>query len=174
MVAAPVRPVRSGKPRVNHVFHRQCRDSYPSAVAGEGVYIVDGDGQRYLDASGGAAVSALGHGDAEVRDAIKQQLDRLEFAHTSFFSCEVAEQLADVLIAGAPRGLERVCFLSGGSEAIETALKLARQYFVETGHPERFRFIARRQSYHGTTLGALAVSGNPSRGGRLSRRCWRT
>ena len=98
-----------------------------------------------------------------MRDAIKQQLDRLEFAHTSFFTCEVAEQLADVLIASAPRGLERVCFLSGGSEAIETALKLARQYFVETDQPERSRFIARRQSYHGNTLGALAVSGNASR-----------
>ena len=148
---------------MTHVFHRQCRDDYPSAVAGDGVYIVAGDGRRYLDASGGAAVSVLGHGDPEVREAIKQQLNRLEFAHTSFFTCEAAEQLADVLIAGAPRGLERVCFLSGGSEAIETALKLARQYFVETGQPERSRFIARRQSYHGNTLGALAVSGNASR-----------
>ena len=127
------------------------------------MYIVDRDGRRYLDGSGGAAVSALGHSDAGVRQAIKDQVDTLAFAHTGFFTTDAAEQLADHLIAGAPAGIERVYFLSGGSEGVETALKMARQYFVEIGQPQRTRFIARRQSYHGNTLGALSVGGNKAR-----------
>ena len=105
-------------------------------------------------------MSCLGHGDREVTEAVKAQLDRLAFAHTGFFTSEPAEALADLLIAHAPAGLERVYLVSGGSEAVEAAIKLARQYFVETGRPERTRLIARRQSYHGNTLGALAVGGN--------------
>jgi adenosylmethionine-8-amino-7-oxononanoate aminotransferase len=145
---------------MSHVFHRQPRQDYPIAVAGEGIVLVDQAGRRYLDASGGAAVSCLGHGHPRVTRAIKDQLDRLAYAHTSFFTSAPAEQLADQLIAGAPEGIDRVYFVSGGSEAIEAALKLARQYFVEIGEPQRRHFIARRQSYHGNTLGALAVGGN--------------
>ena len=142
-----------------HVFGRG-GTPLPTAVAGDGCYIVDADGRRYLDGSGGAAVSCLGHSDAEVRAAIHAQLDRIAFAHTGFFTSEPAEDLADLLIEQAPEGIDRVYLLSGGSEAVEAAIKLARQYFLETGEPQRHRLIARRQSYHGNTLGALAAGGN--------------
>jgi adenosylmethionine-8-amino-7-oxononanoate aminotransferase len=145
---------------MTRVFHRNPREAYPVATRGEGVYLIDRDGKRYLDASGGAAVSCLGHSDAEVVRAIQEQLARLPFAHTSFFTNEPMEALADALIARAPAPLEKVYFVSGGSEAIEAALKLARQYFVEKGEPQRRYLIGRRQSYHGNTLGALAVGGN--------------
>jgi len=145
---------------VTRVFHRNPREAYPVAARGEGAYLIDRDGKRYLDASGGAAVSCLGHSDAEVVRAIQEQLARLPFAHTSFFTNEPMEALADALIAHAPAPLEKVYFVSGGSEAIEAALKLARQYFVEKGEPQRRYLIGRRQSYHGNTLGALAVGGN--------------
>ena len=148
---------------MSRIFQRRIGVDLPTAVRGEGMYIVDGAGKRYLDASGGAAVSCLGHSDADVRRAIKEQVDKLAFAHTGFFTSEPAEALADVLIEGAPAGIERVYFMSGGSEAVEAALKMARQYFLETGRPERARFIARRQSFHGTTLGALAVGGHRAR-----------
>jgi adenosylmethionine-8-amino-7-oxononanoate aminotransferase len=144
----------------SHVLHRDPRISYPVAVRGEGVYLFDRDGKRYLDASGGAAVSCLGHSDAAVVKAIQDQLAKLPFAHTSFFSNEPMEALADTLIRRAPPGFEKVYFVTGGSEAVEAALKLARQYFVEKGEPQRRHLIARRQSYHGNTLGALAVGGN--------------
>jgi adenosylmethionine-8-amino-7-oxononanoate aminotransferase len=145
---------------VTRVFHRDPRDTYPVAVRGEGAYLIDREGKRYLDASGGAAVSCLGHSDAAVVRAIQEQLARLPFAHTSFFTNEPMEALADALIARAPAPLDKVYFVSGGSEAIESALKLARQYFVEKGEPQRRYLIGRRQSYHGNTLGALAVGGN--------------
>jgi adenosylmethionine-8-amino-7-oxononanoate aminotransferase len=144
----------------SHVFGRSTRGSLPVAVRGEGCYIVDASGKRYLDGSGGAAVSCLGHSDEGVRAALHGQLDRIAFAHTGFFTTEVAEALADRLVAGAPEGIERVYLVSGGSEAVEAALKLARQYFLEIGEPSRHRVIARRQSYHGNTLGALAAGGN--------------
>jgi adenosylmethionine-8-amino-7-oxononanoate aminotransferase len=145
---------------MTHVLHRQLRDPLPIAVAGEGVYLIDADGRRYLDASGGAAVSCLGHGHPDVIAAMHAQIDRIAYAHTSFFTTEVAEQLADHLIERAPAGMSHAYFVSGGSEAIEAALKMARQYFVEIGQPQRAHFIARRQSYHGNTLGALSVGGN--------------
>ena len=132
----------------------------PVAVSGSRIEIVDADGRRYLDASGGAAVSCLGHGHPDVLAAMHEQLDALAYAHTAFFTTEVAERLADRLIEDAPAGLSHVYLVSGGSEAIEAALKMARQYFVEIGEPERRHVIARRQSYHGNTLGALAVGGN--------------
>jgi adenosylmethionine-8-amino-7-oxononanoate aminotransferase len=144
----------------SHILHRQLRGSYPLAVAASGCFIEGADGRRYLDASGGAAVSCLGHGHPDVLAAMHAQLDRIAYAHTSFFSTEVAEQLADALVADAPAGTSHVYLVSGGSEAMEAALKLARQYFVEIGEPQRARFIARRNSYHGNTLGALAVGGN--------------
>ena len=145
---------------MSHVFHRDPRLSYPVAVRGEGAYLFDRTGKRYLDASGGAAVSCLGHSDAAVIGAIQRQLEHLPFAHTSFFTNEPMEALADELVRRAPASFDKVYFVSGGSEAIEAALKLARQYFVEKGEPQRARLIARRQSYHGNTLGALAVGGN--------------
>jgi len=130
------------------------------ADRGDGVYLVDTQGKRYLDASGGAAVSCLGHGDVAIIDAIKTQLDQLEFAHTRFFRNAPAETLAELLIEKAPGTLDRVYLVSGGSEAVEAALKLARQYFIEIGQAQRHRVIARMQSYHGNTLGALAAGGN--------------
>ena len=145
---------------MSHVFYRHLRQSYPVAVKGDGVHVVDSEGRRYLDASGGAAVSCLGHSHSAVIQAIKDQVDCLAYAHTGFFTSEPAEALADKLIAKAPAGMDKVYFVSGGSEAVEAALKLARQYYLEIGQPQRRRFVARRQSYHGNTLGALAVGGN--------------
>jgi adenosylmethionine-8-amino-7-oxononanoate aminotransferase len=145
---------------MSNVFPRNCKVHPPLAVQGDGVYIIDRTGKRYLDASGGAAVSCLGHSDADVIEAIKSQVERLEFAHTGFFSSVPAEALAELLIKEAPGDLDRVYFVSGGSEAVEAAIKLARQYCIEIGQPQRHRVIARRQSYHGNTLGALAAGGN--------------
>ena len=145
---------------MQHVFHRHTRSALPVAVKGDGIYVVDSNGLRYLDASGGAAVSCLGHSHPAVIAAIKQQLDKIAYAHTGFFTNEPLEELADVLIETAPAGLDRVYFVSGGSEAVEAGLKLARQYAVERGQPQRRHVIARRQSYHGNTLGALAAGGN--------------
>jgi len=145
---------------MTHVFHRYPKMNLPVAAAGQGIELIDSKGKRYLDACGGAAVSCLGHGHPRVLAAIHKQVDELAYAHTSFFTTEVAEQLADELSASAPGDLNHVYFLSGGSEAVEAALKLARQYFVESGQKQRRHFIARRQSYHGNTLGALAIGGN--------------
>lgn len=144
----------------NHIFGRSTKGQLPTAVAGDGCYLIDSSGKRYFDGSGGAAVSCLGHSNAHVRAALHDQLDQLAFAHTGFFTSDAAEKLADRLVAAAPEGIDRVYLVSGGSEAVEAALKLARQYFMEIGQPERHRVIARRQSYHGNTLGALAAGGN--------------
>ena len=146
--------------QASHVFHRQLLQDMPVAVSGHGITLTDSQGKTYLDASGGAAVSCLGHGHPDVIAAMHAQLDQLAYAHTSFFTTAVAEELADTLIDTAPAGMSNVYFVSGGSEAVEAALKMARQYFVEIGQPQREHFIARRQSYHGNTLGALAVGGN--------------
>ncbi len=145
---------------MSHVFHRHTGSLPPTAVGGEGPYLIDAAGKRYLDASGGAAVSCLGHGHPAVIEAIQEQIGRMAFAHTAFFTSEPAEALADALAAAAPGDLDRVYFVSGGSEAVEACLKLARQYFLERGEPQRYRIVARRQSYHGNTLGALAAGGN--------------
>ncbi len=145
---------------MSHVFPRHSRLNPPVAVGGEGCYLFDSTGKRYLDGSGGAAVSCLGHGDKEITDAIKAQLDKLAFAHTGFLTSEPAEALADLLIGNAPGDLDRVYFVSGGSEATEAAIKLARQYWVEKGEPKRGRLIARKQSYHGNTIGALSAGRN--------------
>ena len=144
---------------MTHLLHRAANGAPPMAVGGKGIEIFDREGRRYIDASGGAAVSCLGHGHPDVLAALHAQLDALAYAHTGFFTSEPAERLADTLIADAPSGLARVYLVSGGSEAVEAALKMARQYFVETGEPQRRRVIARRQSYHGNTLGALAAGG---------------
>jgi adenosylmethionine-8-amino-7-oxononanoate aminotransferase len=148
---------------MSRVFHRDLRATYPVAVRGEGIHLIDARGERYIDACGGAAVSCLGHDHPAVLDAIKSQLSSLAYAHTSFFTTEALEELADELVASAPTGLTRVYFTSGGSEAVEAAIKLARQYALEIGEPERDALIARRQSYHGNTLGALATGGHAGR-----------
>ena len=145
---------------MSNVFPRNMKASYPVAVGGDGCYIFDSAGKRYFDGSGGAAVSCLGHSHPAVIDAIKSQVDKLAFAHTGFFTSAPAEALASLLVEYAPEGIEHVYFVSGGSEAVEAALKLTRQYFVEIGQPNRRHVIARRQSYHGNTLGALAAGGN--------------
>jgi len=144
---------------MTHVLHRTIGHQYPTAVSGKGLIIRDQNGKEYIDASGGAAVSCVGHSHPDVLAAMRAQIDTLEYAHTSFFTTQVAEELADDLAAHAPAGLDHVFYVSGGSEAIEAALKLARQYFVEIGQPQRRHLIARRQSYHGITAGALAVGG---------------
>ena len=145
---------------MTHILHRSIHAKLPVAVAGRGVELFDADGKGYIDASGGAAVSCLGHGHPDVIAALHEQVDRLAYAHTGFFTTEVAEKLADRLVEDAPEGLDHVYLVSGGSEAVEAALKMARQYFVEKGEPKRRHIVARKQSYHGNTLGALATGGN--------------
>ena len=145
---------------MSHVFHRHLRQTYPVAVGAEGPYLIDQQGRRYLDGSGGAAVSCLGHGHPAIVEAVREQVSRLEYAHTSFFTSQPAEALADDLIEHAPDGLTHVYFVSGGSEGVEAALKMAVQYFGEIGQPEKNHIIARWQSYHGNTIGALAAGGN--------------
>ncbi len=144
---------------MSHVFPRHTKSVLPVAVGGDGCYLIDADGKRYLDC-GDAAVSCLGHSNPAVVQAVQEQVEKIAFAHTGFMTSEPAEALADLLIKHAPGDLDRVYFVSGGSEATEAAIKLARQYFLETGQPERRRVIARRQSYHGNTLGALSAGGN--------------
>ncbi|MGN6767132.1 MAG: aspartate aminotransferase family protein [Rhizobiaceae bacterium] len=145
---------------MTHLLHRTIKSKLPVAVGGRGIELFDREGRAYIDASGGAAVSCLGHGHPDVLKALHAQLDKIAYAHTSFFTTDVAEELADRLVADAPEGIGHVYLVSGGSEAIEAALKMARQYFVEKGEPQRRHIIARRQSYHGNTLGALAAGGN--------------
>ncbi|MDA1135400.1 MAG: aspartate aminotransferase family protein [Proteobacteria bacterium] len=149
--------------KTSHVFPRHTNYDLPFAVKGDGCYIIDKNGKRYLDASGGAAVSCLGHSDETIRKAIIKQTEELAFAHTSFFTNDPAEKLATLLANNSPEGINKVYFVSSGSEAVEASLKLARQYFVEIGEPERHRIISRKQSYHGNTLGALAAGGNITR-----------
>ncbi len=145
---------------MTHILHRQIAGTMPVAAGGQGIEIVDATGKRYIDASGGAAVSCLGHGHPAVTAALHAQLDKLAYAHSGFFTTEVAERLADRLVEDAPGNLSHVYLVSGGSEAVEAALKMARQYFTERGESQRRHVIARRQSYHGNTLGALAAGGN--------------
>jgi adenosylmethionine-8-amino-7-oxononanoate aminotransferase len=145
---------------MSRIIHRNLHRPPPVAVRAAGLTVTDSAGREYLDASGGAAVSSLGHAHPDVLAAMHAQIDRNAYAHTAFFTCEAAEQLAARLAADAPGDLDHVYLVSGGSEAMETALKLARQYWLEAGQPQRRTFIARRQSYHGNTLGALAVGGN--------------
>lgn len=151
----------------SHIFHRDSRKTYTEAIGGRGCWLFDRNGNRYLDACGGAAVSALGHQHPTIIKAMHTQIDKLAYAHTSFFSSEPAEKLADKLVESAPffgsdlnQRLDRVYFVSSGSESIEAALKLARQVAIERGEVQRTLFLARRQSYHGNTLGALSVGGN--------------
>ncbi len=141
-------------------MHRSLRATPPKAVGGEGVWLIAENGHRVLDASGGAAVSCLGHQHPRVLAAMERQAAKLAYAHTGFFTSEPAEELAERLVGHEPGGLAYVYYVSGGSEAVEASIKIARQYFIERGEPQRAHFIARRQSYHGNTLGALAAGGN--------------
>ena len=147
------------------VLRRSFRKPYPAAVRGEGVYVWDAEGNRYLDFSGSAAVNFIGHGVREISDAMVEQARKLEFVHTSQFTTPVAEEFAQELLdfAGDHFRGGAVYFTCGGSESVETALKLARQYQVEIGQTKRHQILSRNQSYHGATLGALAVSGNRKR-----------
>ncbi len=147
---------------MTRILQRNPAHTLPEAVRGEGVHLYDAAGREYIDASGGAAVSSLGHGHPDILAAMRAQMDRIAYAHTSFFTTDVAERLAERLVEDAPAGLTHAYFVAGGSEAVEAALKMARQYHVDRGEPQRTRFIARRQSYHGNTLGALSVSGRQS------------
>ncbi|HEX7286930.1 MAG TPA: aspartate aminotransferase family protein [Candidatus Angelobacter sp.] len=152
-------------PPHSSLFPRSFHKDYPGAVGGEGCWIWTANGRKYLDAAGQAAVVTIGHGVESVGKAMAEQAGRLAFAHTSQFHTSLAEELAERLLALAPKGMQsgRVYFTSGGSEATETAIKLARQFYLERGDPGRFRVISRKQSYHGSTLGAMAVSGNVAR-----------
>ena len=143
-----------------HVFHRSTEARPPLAVRGEGIYLIDEHGRRYVDACGGAAVSCLGHGHPEIIAAMAEQSARFEYVHTGFFTSEAAEDLAAMIAEMSPGTLDRVWYTSSGSEAIEAALKLARQYHLERGESGRSHIIARRLSYHGNTLGALAAGGS--------------
>ena len=151
------------RPYGSRILHRSLLAAPPIAVGSHGVWITDESGREILDGSGGAGVSCLGHGHSRVVEAMQRQASTLAYAHNGFFSSEAAEALADTLVGHEPGGLAYAYFVSSGSEAIEAALKLSRQYFLELGQPERCHFIARRQSYHGNTLGALAAGGNMRR-----------
>lgn len=148
---------------MSYVFHRTALGGLPVAASGQGAEIIDTEGRRYIDACGGAAVSCLGHGEPRVLEAIQRQLSTLDYAHSSFFTTEGAEELAEHLCAATPLPLEKVYYVCSGSEAVETAVKMARQYHVERGEPQRRVLISRHQSYHGNTLGALSFGGNPGR-----------
>jgi len=152
-------------PSNSALFPRKFRKEYPLAVRGEGCWIIDQSGRRFLDANGQAAVVSIGHGVPEIGRAMAEQSSRIAFAHTTQFHSEPAEKLAKRLLALGPPSFRagRVYFISGGSEATETAIKLARQFHLETGQPSRYRVVSRRQSYHGSTLGAMTVSGNVAR-----------
>lgn len=143
-----------------HVFHRSASAALPIAVRGDGIFLFDASGRRYVDACGGAAVSCLGHGHPKIISAISEQVSRLEYVHSGFFTSEPAEELAALIARLSPGSLERAWFTSSGSEATEAALKLARQFHLERGRPGRTKVIARRLSYHGNTLGALAAGGS--------------
>lgn len=145
---------------MSRVFHRHCHSKSPTVAYGEGVYLFDTQGKRYLDGCGGAAVSNLGHNHEKIKHAITKQLTTIPYAHTGFFTSRVIEELAEHLVQLAPNPLNYAYFVSGGSEAVESALKMARQYYLEQGKNSKTEFIARRQSYHGNTMGALAVGGN--------------
>jgi len=148
---------------MSRVLHRSSKMTFPKAVSGHGIELTLADGRTVIDASGGAAVACLGHGNTRVAQAMAKQAGTLAYIHTLFFTSEPAEALAELLVGHEPGGLTRAFFVSSGSEAMESALKISRQYHVERGEPERVHYIARKQSYHGNTLGALSVSGHMGR-----------
>ena len=148
---------------MSRLIHRDLHGLPDTAVRGEGIRLHLASGRSVIDASGGAAVACIGHGNRRVAVAMAEQAGRMAYAHTGFFTSEPAEALADLLLAGEPGGLSHAFFVSSGSEAMEAAIKLARQYHLERGQKRRTHIIARRQSYHGTTLGALSAGGHVAR-----------
>lgn len=146
-----------------HIFHRNLKKDYPVIERGEGIYLFDRQGKKYIDGAGGSAVVGIGHGVKEITAAMVRQAEKVSFAHSSQFTSQAALNLAEKLVHLAPAGLSRVYFLSGGSEAVETAVKMARQYQVERGKAQKYKVISRWTSYHGNTLGALALSGHTGR-----------
>lgn len=148
---------------MSRIIQRSLNSVPDRAVRGEGIRLHLSNGQTVIDGSGGAAVACIGHGNERVAAAMAEQAGRVAYAHTGFFTSEPAEALADILLEDEPGGLTHAFFVSSGSEAIEAAIKLARQYFVEIGQPGRVNFIGRRLSYHGTTLGALGAGGHVAR-----------
>jgi adenosylmethionine-8-amino-7-oxononanoate aminotransferase len=148
---------------MSHLLHRTLFADPPIATSGDGIYLRTADGHEVIDGSGGAAVACLGHGNARVNAAIAAQIAKVAYVHTALFSNAAAEELADMLVGHAPGGLTHAYLASSGSEGTEAALKLARQYFLEAGQPQRTRYISRRGSYHGNTLGALSAGGNAMR-----------
>jgi adenosylmethionine-8-amino-7-oxononanoate aminotransferase len=151
------------KTNEDHVFYRNPTKFYPTASRGEGIYIYDAEGKKYIDGSGGAVVAAIGHGVKEIEDAMHEQLSKIAFTHGTHFTCSSTVKLAEKIVRMSPPSLERVYFLSGGSEAVETAVKMARQYQVDRGMPMKYKVISRWTSYHGNTLGALALGGHTGR-----------
>jgi adenosylmethionine-8-amino-7-oxononanoate aminotransferase len=151
------------KENQDHIFYRNPTKYYPTVQRGEGIYIYDTDGKRYIDGSGGAVVVSIGHGVKEIQDAMLEQTKLLSFAHGSQFTSRAAIDLAEKIVVMSPSGLDRVYYLSGGSEAVETAIKMARQYQVDRGKPSKYKTISRWTSYHGNTLGALALGGHTGR-----------
>ena len=143
---------------LDHIFHRARRDAWPTVSHGEGVYLFDVDGKRYMDACGGVHVVSIGHGVKEIADAMSEQARQVTFAYGRFVS-EPQRELAHKIADMAPEGLSRVFFSSGGSEATESAMKIARKYHIENGNPEKYKVVSRWQSWHGNTIGALSMSG---------------
>ena len=137
----------------------QTRSRRPMVARAEGIYVWDREGRRYIDGSSGAMVANIGHGNPRVLAAMRWQMEEATFAYRLHFENEAAETLARRIAGRMPRGLDRVFFVSGGSEAVESCLKLARQHALATGAPGRYKVISRFPSYHGATLGALAVTG---------------
>lgn len=150
-------------PATSALFHRSLEKTYPTATSGSGVHLITSSGQKILDGSSGAAVSCLGHGNQEVIDSICAQARSLAFAHSSFFTSDPAEELGRLILDRSDGAFKKVLFLTSGSEAVESALKVARQYHVYKGETQRVNFIGRTHSYHGNTLGALAAGNNPVR-----------
>ena len=152
----------------DHVFYPNLRHKYPVATRGKGIYLWDADDKKYIDACSGALVSNIGHGVEEIRTAVSEQLAKVEFAHRFKFSNEPLQKMAELIVNMTPAGIDWVTFVSGGSEATETAMKMTREYFIEIGKPSKYKIVARWQSYHGNTLGALSMSGHTGRRKRYS------
>jgi adenosylmethionine-8-amino-7-oxononanoate aminotransferase len=148
---------------MSKILHRVIGDTMPAIVSGSGLYLHDVDGRVFVDATGGAAVACLGHAHPKVLEAMQAQMQAVSYVHSGSFTTPIVETLGQVLAENAPDPINHTYLVSGGSEAVESALKLARQYHVEAGAQGQHHFIARHQSYHGNTFGALSASGHPAR-----------
>ena len=145
----------------DHLFYRDFSKAYPTIVKGQGVYLYDAEGNRYLDASGGPTLINIGHGVQEVAEAIHKQASEIAFVHGSTFRSKPLMDLTQLMAEMAPPKLNKVYITPGGTEANESAMKLAIQYHQAKGNNQRYKFIGRWQSFHGTCIGALSLSGHP-------------